>query len=53
MHLLGITEMCMKRTWKVSAGEVKMGDMPPIPLDWHYFFRPHFLTQLMISLSMT
>jgi len=29
MDLLGITEMSMQRTWKVSAGEVKLGGMAP------------------------
>jgi len=26
--LLGVTEMSLKRIWKVSAGEVKLGGMP-------------------------
>jgi len=29
MDLLGVTEMSMERTWKVFAGEVKLGGMPP------------------------
>jgi len=29
MDLLGDTKMCMERTWKISAGEVKLGGMPP------------------------
>jgi len=28
MDLLGVTEMSVKRTWKVSAREMKLGDMP-------------------------
>jgi len=29
MHLLGVTDMSVERTWKVSAGEVRPGGMPP------------------------
>jgi len=29
MDLLVVTEMPVERTWKVSAGEMKLGDMPP------------------------
>jgi len=29
MDLLGVTELSMERTWEVSAGEVKLGSMPP------------------------
>jgi len=37
--LFGVTEMSVKRTWKVSAGEMKLGNMTQTPLAWHYPFR--------------
>jgi len=29
MDLLSLTEMSVEQTWKVSAGELKLGSMPP------------------------
>jgi len=44
----------MERTWKVSAGEVKLGGMLQTrPLNWHYIFRSRSFTSLMISTIMT
>jgi len=35
MDLLGVTEMSVQRTWKVSAGELKLGDVSQTTLAWH------------------
>jgi len=47
MDLLGETEMSMVRTWKVSAGEMKLGGMSPdtprlaLPLRVSLFYITH------------
>jgi len=48
MDWLGVAEMSMQRTWKVSAGEVKLGVMGPdtSKLGLHF---PRSITSLMIS----
>jgi len=39
MDLLGVTEMSVPRTWKVSAVEIKPGVCRQTLLAWHYPFR--------------
>jgi len=52
MDLLGVMDMSMERTWKVSAGEVKLGACLQTSLDWHYSFVPRTFTSLIISIIM-
>jgi len=52
MDLLGVKEMSMERTWKVSAGDMKLGRMPPETLDRHYPFGPRSFTSRIISTIM-
>jgi len=52
MDLLGVTEMSVEPTWKVIAGQVKLGACPQTPLDGITFFGPSSFTSLMISMFM-
>jgi len=36
MNLLGVTGMYVEPTWKVFAGQMKLGACPQTPLAWHY-----------------
>ena len=53
MDLLGVTEISMQHTWKVSVGDMKLEGMPPETLGWHYPFRSRSFTSLIISTIMT
>jgi len=37
MDLLGVLDMSVERTWKVSSGEMKLRSTPPDTLGWHYY----------------
>jgi len=38
MDLLVVAEMPVERAWKLSAGELKLGDTPPDPLSLALLF---------------
>jgi len=50
---IGVREMSIEWTWKVSGGEVKLGDMPPDTLRLAFPFGPRSFTSLMICTFMT